>query len=303
LVAVLTTGPFATTSHAQILRLSADELESRVERRAPPQYPLIAQNAKIEGTVFLRVLVNPSGRVQAVIISSSANPLLNDAAIEAVRQWEFRPVTGASGPIPAIGDVRVGFYLSDPGPAASADFDRRLGECRQSLDSGNLERAEALCSALASAAGKFADTRRRADAYALAGRMLIARGRAKDALAAVRAEIELRGRATGIQLARAHRQSAVAHGMLQEARAAQRSYGQAEAMLRQCESASTAKGPTPDATMLRQTVGIECLEEQLPLLSEFADFLQRIGDTSEAAKVESRLVDVKARLSRIYESI
>ena len=55
-----------------------------------PVYPPIAQSARVQGVVILEATIGPDGRVQDVRVLRSI-PLLDAAAIEAVRQWQYTP--------------------------------------------------------------------------------------------------------------------------------------------------------------------------------------------------------------------
>jgi protein TonB len=76
-----------------------------------PVYPPIAQNARISGIVIIEATINEQGRVQAARVIRSV-PLLDDAALDAVRQWEFTPTLLNGKPTPIIMSVTVNFQLS-----------------------------------------------------------------------------------------------------------------------------------------------------------------------------------------------
>jgi TonB family protein len=66
----------------------------------PPRYPPDALRRRIEGTVLLKVEVRPSGETGAVDVArSSGHRSLDDAAVEAVRKWRFRPATDGAGAV------------------------------------------------------------------------------------------------------------------------------------------------------------------------------------------------------------
>ena len=58
-----------------------------------PTYPLAAIRAHIEGTVETRVVVGPSGGVERVEVTKSANPLMDQVSAAAAQRWRF-----ANGP-------------------------------------------------------------------------------------------------------------------------------------------------------------------------------------------------------------
>lgn len=80
-------------------------------RHVPPVYPSIAQQARVEGIVIIEAVIGIDGRVkQARVLRSK--PLLDDAALEAVRQWLFTPTTLNGVPVPVIMTVTVNFKLN-----------------------------------------------------------------------------------------------------------------------------------------------------------------------------------------------
>jgi TonB family protein len=60
--------------------------------KADPVYPLQARATKIQGTVVLRVRIDKEGRVNKVEVISG-DPKLTQAAVDAVRQWRYKPAT------------------------------------------------------------------------------------------------------------------------------------------------------------------------------------------------------------------
>ena len=79
---------------------------------AAPVYPPPARAARVEGAVILDIVVDARGRVQAVDVLRSI-PLLDQAAIDAVRQWRFAPVRTNGLPTAVAMTVTVTFVLRD----------------------------------------------------------------------------------------------------------------------------------------------------------------------------------------------
>ena len=75
-----------------------------------PIYPAIAQAVHQQGIVILETTINVEGNVVAAIILRSI-PLLDQAALDAVRQWRFTPARLNGVPIPVIMTVTVNFTL------------------------------------------------------------------------------------------------------------------------------------------------------------------------------------------------
>jgi protein TonB len=75
-----------------------------------PVYPEIARQARVEGIVMLAAKTDATGKVQDVMILRSI-PLLNQAAIDAVRQWVYEPLVINNVPKPVVFTVSVRFLL------------------------------------------------------------------------------------------------------------------------------------------------------------------------------------------------
>ena len=75
-----------------------------------PVYPSIAQQARVEGEVEIEAVIGEDGRVREARVTRG-KPLLNDAALTAVRQWTFTPTTLNGEPVAVIMTVTVVFTL------------------------------------------------------------------------------------------------------------------------------------------------------------------------------------------------
>jgi len=75
-----------------------------------PFYSAIAQSARVQGMVIIEAIIGPNGKVQDARILRSI-PLLDQAALEAVRQWEFTPTLLKGVPVTVIATVTVNFTL------------------------------------------------------------------------------------------------------------------------------------------------------------------------------------------------
>jgi protein TonB len=85
----------------------------QVTRQEPPRYPLMARRARVEGRVVLRGVVRRNGRIDEIQILRDLPYGLGDAALEAVRQWRFRPATYQGETIDVYYTVTVNFRLTD----------------------------------------------------------------------------------------------------------------------------------------------------------------------------------------------
>jgi protein TonB len=81
----------------------------------PPRYPVAAREQGLQGVVVLSVLIRHDGRVeQARVAISSGAPVLDDAALAAVRTWLFEPATQGGRPVESVVEVPVKFALRAP---------------------------------------------------------------------------------------------------------------------------------------------------------------------------------------------
>jgi protein TonB len=86
--------------------------EPRKIKDVPPVYPALAAQGRIEGVVVLECLLDTRGRVQQVKVLRGV-PLLEEAAVEAVRQWAYTPTLVGGEPVEVIMTVTVSFRLRD----------------------------------------------------------------------------------------------------------------------------------------------------------------------------------------------
>jgi TonB family protein len=78
-----------------------------------PDYTQEAKKKKIEGEVWVEVLVTPSGDVAEAKVTRSLGYGLDEEAIKAVKKWKFRPLIGPEGKaIKVIATIQVRFHLS-----------------------------------------------------------------------------------------------------------------------------------------------------------------------------------------------
>jgi TonB family protein len=96
------------------LRVGDAIQQSKLISKVEPIYPREAKAERLEGTVVLQVTVNEEGLVSGIIASPGNYQILEDAAIEAVRQWKYSPTLLNGEPVPVFATVTVVFRLGDP---------------------------------------------------------------------------------------------------------------------------------------------------------------------------------------------
>ena len=65
-------------------------MEGNLIYRVQPDYPPLARQARVQGLVVLRAMISRDGAIEDLQVLSG-HPMLAQAAVEAVRQWRYRP--------------------------------------------------------------------------------------------------------------------------------------------------------------------------------------------------------------------
>jgi TonB family protein len=78
-----------------------------------PVYPPLAKQAKISGVVHLHAFISADGGVQSLAVIPPAHPLLAPAAMEAVRQWRYKPTMLNGEPVEVETTIDVSFILAE----------------------------------------------------------------------------------------------------------------------------------------------------------------------------------------------
>lgn len=93
------------------LRIDDTIQPPRKLRDVPPVYPPDALAARITGAIVIEAVIDTTGAVQDARVVSG-KPLLDDAALDAVRRWRYTPTLLNGEPVPVIMTVTVTFSLS-----------------------------------------------------------------------------------------------------------------------------------------------------------------------------------------------
>jgi periplasmic protein TonB len=93
--------------HPPVSRMMEGNLIFRVQ----PDYPLLARHARVQGQVVLRAIISRDGTIENLQVLSG-HPMLVRAAVDAVRQWRYRPYLLNDEPVEVETEVKVNFILS-----------------------------------------------------------------------------------------------------------------------------------------------------------------------------------------------
>jgi periplasmic protein TonB len=110
---IISTTPVAVPKVAtpQRVRVSQGVSSGLLVRKVQPVYPPLARQARIQGTVLLRAQISKDGSIENLQLISG-HPMLAPAAIEAVKQWKYRPYLLNGEPVEVDTEVVVNFTLS-----------------------------------------------------------------------------------------------------------------------------------------------------------------------------------------------
>lgn len=86
---------------------------SMLVKSVEPQYPPVARQARIQGTVRFSVVIDKAGRVSSMRLISG-HPLLVQAAQEALQKYEYKPTTLGGEPVEVATQVDINFTLGPP---------------------------------------------------------------------------------------------------------------------------------------------------------------------------------------------
>ncbi len=108
-----TTNPVAlTTDDRSPERVAGAVLAGKIIKKVPPTYPPLAKRRQIGGTVIFAALVGRDGKIHSLDVVSSPDGLLSDAALDAVKQWQYQPVLLNGQPTQVDTTITVHFNLN-----------------------------------------------------------------------------------------------------------------------------------------------------------------------------------------------
>ena len=85
--------------------------EGLLIRQIKPPYPELAKRARIQGSVLLHAVISREGRIEQLQVVSG-HPLLINAAVDAVKQWVYRPYILNGDPVAVDTQITVNFTLN-----------------------------------------------------------------------------------------------------------------------------------------------------------------------------------------------
>jgi TonB family protein len=272
--------------------ISNDEARRHLIKDVVPDYPKMAQGAAIHGVVELEITITDSGYVYTDPKAAKGDPILVQAALDAVKQWEFRPfiVKGKLAWVRAA--ILVDF---SPGSVAVllAKYLQEETECAPPLLHDRFAAAETLCEQALETATKLPQSfvREKSRAYDYAGTAAYNVGKVDVALQYFKQELSFAEQIAvpplGVVMLMVHNNLAHAYEATGKLREADVEYTTAEkaqeALLADLENMR-------ERLQLYMYLGMKAsYEQKLRIIFEdHARALRRMGKISKAETVEQR---------------
>jgi len=95
----------------QRVRVSQGVTQGLLIRKIQPNYPPLARQARIQGSVLLQAVISKEGAIENLRLISG-HPMLAPAALEAVKQWRYKPYILNGEPVEVETQITVNFTLS-----------------------------------------------------------------------------------------------------------------------------------------------------------------------------------------------
>jgi protein TonB len=111
--AIASAAPVAVPKAAtpQRVKVSGGVTQGMLVRKVNPNYPPLAKQARIQGTVVLQAIIGKDGAIEN-LHAVSGHPMLIQSAIDAVRQWRYKPYFLNGEPVEVDTTVTVNFTLA-----------------------------------------------------------------------------------------------------------------------------------------------------------------------------------------------
>jgi TonB family protein len=177
-------------SAQDVLTVDKLTLDQHVDHRVAPFYPPIAKAARIQGIIVFHIQVGTTGKIESMkVISGPA--MLQQAAIDCLKQWTYHPFEKDGKLVSAAGPVSIEFSLGKDGPTPQEEeiagrYFPLSDQCHKAISAGtDLQASAKVCKAAADVASEFPEDRRfieKRSGYVWAASALLYSGDLKTAL-------------------------------------------------------------------------------------------------------------------------
>ena len=95
----------------QRVRVSQGVSQGLLIHKVQPTYPPLARQARVQGTVVLQAVIGKDGTIENLRVVSG-HPMLTSSALEAVKQWRYKPYYLNGEPVEVDTTINVNFTLA-----------------------------------------------------------------------------------------------------------------------------------------------------------------------------------------------
>jgi TonB family protein len=277
----------AQKTTGQVVEVSHSDAKAHLTKNVVPVYPPLARDLRLQGKVELQAVISKTGMVESVNVVSG-HPLLVQAAIDAVKQWQYKPFLVDGQPVTASTEIEVPFSLGIPDATYQSEqkgsevFFKRQDECRELLKAQKYTEAQAPCMSLVELAEKLPKERQveRMTANELAGHALLYQQKFDEALSFFQSELaigEASLKPTDAELGYAYHHVGLAYYAAGDLQKAQTYYEKSESTLR-------AAREHMDGEFFKN----QYAKDIQGVLREYIVILQQTGQADAAAKAQQR---------------
>ena len=100
--------PLASGEEESPHRVSEEEATKAIKSKVNPEYPAMARQMKLTGSVKVDVFIDTGGKVEKVQVVRG-NPLLTSAAVTALKRWTFLPFTSEGKAVRTVAGFTFSF--------------------------------------------------------------------------------------------------------------------------------------------------------------------------------------------------
>jgi TonB family protein len=108
---IITPAPKNEDTSDNPMRITADVVQPVLIHKVNPEYPEIARKARIQGVVIMEAVITKEGTIEDVKVLRGVHKILDQAAVNSVKQWRYKPATLNGQPVKVYSTVTVKFTL------------------------------------------------------------------------------------------------------------------------------------------------------------------------------------------------
>jgi TonB family protein len=185
----------------QPVRINPEEAAEHLVKQVEPALPRMAKIARIGGIVALQATISPEGKVKSVQ-AISGHPVLIQAVLDAVQQWEYRPFMRAGQAMTVVTRVEWNVPSAAQTPAQEAamrDYDPAFRDCYSLVRSQAYVDAEKRCAEAVKLADQLPPQRvlERSSSRTFFAHSLLEQGKVEASIPVYRKALELRSTTEG----------------------------------------------------------------------------------------------------------